>query len=168
MSFFNPVKRNQWVVFTVAWSLSESFMVLLLRIPRLVLSLMQKLSPLYLRIIMDSMVPSKAIDPAFDSSGDQGFPLENEIQIGHLSFLSYTPSVAHPPALHASSACPGSWRSFTCRDIVQEKKLDSSRHIAFIADLCNLINSFSSPFGGQGQMCVFPTLSNHTHVCIYL
>lgn len=120
-SFFNPVKGNQSVVFFAAWSLSESFIVLLLRIPRLFLSLMQKLSSLYLRIIMDFMVPSKAswfciwlIRGSGISFGD-GDPSRVCLfsPTFHLLFILRIYMQALPTL--------GSWRSLTCRDIVQEK-----------------------------------------------
>lgn len=87
--FLNPIKGNQWVVFIAAWSLSEFCG------PTAENPWAGPISPAETK-------PSLSQNPnvlhgskqgqcnAFDSPGDQGFPLEMEIQAEYLSFLSHT------------------------------------------------------------------------------
>ena len=157
----------------------EFYSVLWLRIPRTVLSLVQKLSPFCLRNIMDSKLPKKAKWAGiWFTWGSRASFADGDLSRECWCFLS-------PPSICCSSSCcscklclpwkveRGGWRrSFTCRHI--NKSQGSFRHISSTSDLGNLVHSFPNHFGGQGQTYVFPTLiiylCSHTclHICLYV
>lgn len=148
-------------MFPLLHGLCQSFIILLLRIPRLGLSLLQKLSPLlYLRIIMDSMVSSKATSACIRLVRGSGFlwrrrskqsicPCSPALRLLLLLMLYLGALPARVlEKFHLQGCCLGT-------------NLESSRHDAFTSDLGSLIRPSSPHFGGQGPTLIFPTLTTH-------